>query len=249
VAVTAPSWVRGVLVFLATMAGGGAVAADMHSPIPIVVTAVAGAAVGMFVWKRDARRKPKPVAVAIAPELPEAYAARVTKLEERTRAIIAAAEQNRNFDGGLMRTELDELAQLVTGFRDIAAACARWERHLESTDFDELEADLRRHETDAERAVDGTQRDLARQNLRVLLARKDQLGEIRRKVAHAKGQLDLLENSFRLVTDEVLAMQSPTEIKGKLDELLAGVEAVRETTRDTAPRAAVQHLAAAQRMK
>ena len=245
---TAPSWVRGALVFLATMAGGGAIAADMHSPIPLAVTAVAGAAIAMFVWKRDRRAYAKKVVTPVADALPEAYAARVTKLEERTQAIIAAAEQNRNFDGGLMRAEVEELGQLVTGFRDIAAACVRWERHLASTDFDELEADLRRHETDAERALDDAQRDLARQNLRVLLGRKAQLAEIRRKVTHAKGQLDLLENSFRLVTDEVLAMQRPGEIKEKLDELLVGVEAVRETTRDTAQRAAVHHLAA-QRMK
>jgi hypothetical protein len=49
----------------------------------------------------------------------------------------------------------------------------------------------------------------------------------------ARGQLDLIENSFQLIADQIVTMQSPQELSGQLDELLNGVEAIRETARDT----------------
>jgi len=57
--------------------------------------------------------------------------------------------------------------------------------------------------------------------------------EIERYVSVAKGQLDLIENSFQLIADQIVTMQSPQELSGQLDELLDGVEAIRETSRDT----------------
>jgi hypothetical protein len=57
--------------------------------------------------------------------------------------------------------------------------------------------------------------------------------EIRRYLEVARGQLDLIENSFQLIADQIVTMQSPKELSGQLDELLDGVEAIRETVRDT----------------
>jgi hypothetical protein len=246
VALSARERLQLILLNLGLLGAGAAVAVDVGKPGPMLGFVMMASLFSFLFYRRKTRRE-KELAAAVKKAittdtdgLPEAYAARVTRLEERRKQILAAAEQNRNFDGGLMAAEVTELEQLVQGFRDLAAACARWERHLATTDFDELEAELRKHETDAERAIDPEQRELARRNLRVLMSRKEQLAHIRKKITHAQGQLDLLENSFRLIADEVLAMQDPGEIKAKLDELLAGVEAVRETTRDTGQRAAVR---------
>ena len=49
----------------------------------------------------------------------------------------------------------------------------------------------------------------------------------------ARGQLDLIENSFQLIADQIVTMQSPQELSGQLDELLDGVEAIRQTAQDT----------------
>ena len=38
-----------------------------------------------------------------------------------------------------------------------------------------------------------------------------------------RGQLDLIENSFQLIADQIVTMQSPHELTGQLDELLDGV--------------------------
>ncbi len=67
----------------------------------------------------------------------------------------------------------------------------------------------------------------------MLERRKAKYGEIRGYLSSARGQLELIENSFRLLADQIVTMQSPTELGGQLDELMDGVEAVRQTTRDT----------------
>ena len=76
-------------------------------------------------------------------------------------------------------------------------------------------------------------RTLAQKNMQVLLKRKDKYGEIRGYLSTARGQLELIENTFRLLADQIVTMRSPTELSGQLDELLDGVEAVRQTARET----------------
>ena len=63
--------------------------------------------------------------------------------------------------------------------------------------------------------------------------RKEKYGEIRGYLSSARGQMELIENTFRLLADQIVTMSSPTELGGQLDELLDGVEAVRQTTRET----------------
>ena len=75
--------------------------------------------------------------------------------------------------------------------------------------------------------------DLARKNLAIILKRQEKMKEIRRYLGVARGQLDLIENSFQLIADQIVTMQSPQELSGQLDELLDGVESIRQTAVDT----------------
>ena len=81
--------------------------------------------------------------------------------------------------------------------------------------------------------ADVEKRTLAQKNMAVLMKRKDKYGEIRGYLSTARGQLELMENTFRLLADQIVTMRSPTELSGQLDELLDGVEAVRQTARET----------------
>jgi hypothetical protein len=94
-------------------------------------------------------------------------------------------------------------------------------------------ADRAANDADAGDAGDQAARTIARRNLAVVVKRLDKLQEIRRYLTVAQGQLDLIENSFQLIADQIVTMQSPQELSGQLDELLDGVEAVRETSRET----------------
>jgi hypothetical protein len=44
--------------------------------------------------------------------------------------------------------------------------------------------------------------------------------------------MDLMENSFRLLGDEIVTMANPTELATRLDDLRVGVQAIRETTEE-----------------
>ena len=77
------------------------------------------------------------------------------------------------------------------------------------------------------------ERELAKKNAAVIDKRIEKLRDIRNYLGVARGQLDLIENTFQLLADQIVTMRSPQELGGQLDELLDGVEAVRQTTRET----------------
>lgn len=155
---------------------------------------------------------------------------RVARLEERRRDILRLSSENRNFEIAMLHAELGKLDEIVASFVEVAAGCVRWESYLGAVDWDDLESETRKFETDAERAVDEEQRKLAKKNLELILRRRDQLAEMRKKVVSARGQLDLIESTFRLIGNEIMLMRSTQELGGQLDDLLVGVEAVREMT-------------------
>ena len=74
---------------------------------------------------------------------------------------------------------------------------------------------------------------IARQNLAIILKRLEKMQEIKRYLTVARGQLDLIDNSFQLIADQIVTMQSPQQLSGQLDELLSGVESIRQSAVDT----------------
>lgn len=158
---------------------------------------------------------------------------RVENLVARQTDIHRLAAQNPSFTGDLLRTELTKTDRLVGAFIDMAMTSARYEAYLASVDVPALDAERAR----LERAVascedDDPQLDLLKKNLAIILKRQDKMREIRRYLDVARGQLDLLENSFQLIADQIVTMQSPQALSGQLDELLDGVETIRQTARE-----------------
>src|SRR5260370_1443523 len=142
-------------------------------------------------------------------------------------------KSNPAFTVELLRAELGKLDALVASFIELSVTCARYRDYLKAIDLDEMERDMRRYQQLAERASDPEARTLAQKNLQVLSKRKDKYAEIRSYLGSAWGQLELIENTLELLADQVVTMRSPTELSGQLDELMDGVEAVRQTTRET----------------
>ena len=159
---------------------------------------------------------------------------RVDKLVERQETIRSLAARNPSFTGDLLRNELSKTNRLVDAFVEMALNCARYEQYLASINPSELERDRDAYSDAARRGEPDDQRtQIARKNLDIVNKRLDRMAEIRRYLSVAKGQLDLIENSFQLIADQIMTMQSPKELSGQLDELLDGVEAIRETALDT----------------
>ena len=160
--------------------------------------------------------------------------ARVEELIARQHEINQLAAQNPSFTGELLRTELGKTDRLVEAFIDMAVTCARYEQYLESVDLSEMERSRQRWERVVQKGEKAdVETNIARKNLAVILKRLDKMKEIHRYLTVARGQLDLIENSFQLIADQIVTMQSPQELTGQLDELLDGVESIKQTAADT----------------
>jgi hypothetical protein len=165
--------------------------------------------------------------------LPEYERHRVIALEQKRASILGLCAQNQAFTADLLRGELEKLDQLTASFLDLMALTLRQHQYLQNVDFDDLERQIRRHEQTAETAENESVRGLSQKNLSVLMKRRDKLQEIRQLVATAMAQMELIENTFQLLGDQIVTMRSPKELGGQLDELIDGVEAVRTTARET----------------
>ena len=154
---------------------------------------------------------------------------RVTRLEQRRLEITARTKKSKVLTR-LLQAELGKLEKLVDDFLAMSLSRTRCESALRGTPLAELEAELRRCEDGAASALDPERRELARMNRDVLIARRDKLDELRAHVSRLRAQLDLIENTFKLVADEVREMEV-TQVMGggmsaKLEEVLDGVQIV-----------------------
>jgi len=165
--------------------------------------------------------------------LAEPDRARVTALIDRQKEIRRLAASNPSFTGELLRAELLKTDRLVDAFLDMAVTCTRYDEYLDSINLSVLDRDRARWEALVKSADDDPQTQVARKNLAIILKRIDKMKEIRRYLSVARGQLDLIENSFQLIADQIVTMQSPQELSGQLDELLDSVESIRQTAVDT----------------
>lgn len=167
-------------------------------------------------------------------DLPAYLKARVETLVQNQQRIHLLAEQNPSFGSELLIGELVKTRRLVESFIDMAIRSSRYEQYLESIDLRELERDRQRWESKIRTGKAGeADTELAKKNFAVILKRLDKIREIREYLGTARGQLDLIENSFKLIADQIVTMQSPGELSGQLDELLDGVQAIQDSSRDT----------------
>lgn len=167
-------------------------------------------------------------------DLDEETRERVLSLLARQLEINSLAARNPSFTGELLRTELTKTDRLVEAFMEMAATCSRYEAYLDSISASSLEKERRRWENVVKNQDEtGPETEIARKNLSVIMKRFDKMKEIHHYLRVARGQLDLIEHSFQLIADQIVTMQSPQELTGQLDELLDGVESIKQTAADT----------------
>lgn len=158
---------------------------------------------------------------------------RVSTLLEKERQIKELAAQNPSFTGDLLRNELAKTNNLVNSFIDLSINCSRYEKYLQTVNVVELQSQRNQYIRYIE-AIKGSKTDdaemqLLKKNLAVIEKRIERVDEINRYLKIAYGQLALIENSFQLIADQIITMQSPNELSGQLDELVDGVESVKAT--------------------
>lgn len=156
---------------------------------------------------------------------------RFRTLREQQARIFKLAVENPSLTTELISSELEKVGALLDDFLDLAVLCARSEQHLQTFDFKELQRTYEQYTAQLAAYPPGDRRrSVAQKNVDVLKKRRSRFDELQRLVQTSRGQMDLMENTFRLLADEILTMATPTELGTRLDELRIGVEAVRETT-------------------
>lgn len=211
----------------------GASALATGSWIPLLIAAGAEVA-----WLAVARRQLEPRRTLAAKgeqellrSLAEADRRRYLELEQLRNDVARLVRQNPSLASELLEDELPKLDHLVNAFLRLAADAARLEAL--STDLDALEADVRRQEKIVEKTTDADAKAVAAQNLELMQRRLEKAAETRRRVREMRGQLSLVENTVRLLRDQIATMQSPEELTHRLDDLVRSVEAIEVTQRET----------------
>lgn len=158
---------------------------------------------------------------------------RFLELDRLRQEIHGECAANPTLGMGMLRGELDKVDGLLASFLTLASRAARFEAHMEESDLAELEAELRRHEAVVEKAPDPETRHLAEKNRDVLRRRVEKAADLRRLVRTTRGQLNLFENTFRLLRDQIVTMQSPDELIAQLDELTQTIDTIAQSGRET----------------
>lgn len=141
-------------------------------------------------------------------------------------------EANPSLPAESLTRELASLARLPSQFLATAHEAARLERFVAQSDMNELERQARAQGLALEKLADPDARALAQKNLAVLDKRIERAKDVHKSLRVARGQLNLIENTVRLVRDQIVTMQSPRELAGQLDELSGSIDAMASARRE-----------------
>ena len=159
--------------------------------------------------------------------------ARLAQLCGHKQVIERLAKENPSLTVELLHDELAKLDELLDDFVELGVSAVRGEQHSATFDFAAMrrswqiyEHQLRNH------GAGDPRRDVAEKNLEVLRQRRRRFDDLCRTVQVARGQMELIEQTFRLLGDEIMTMASPHELGGRIEELRVAVDAVRETANE-----------------
>lgn len=131
--------------------------------------------------------------------------------------------------------QLRELETAWEAFVDLLDEYRRRKMHLRSINRQAVENQLRQAERTSSMADEAT-RPLHEKNVQILRRRLDTFDDIERSVKRVEAQLQMIENFFGLVNDQVVTMPGP-EYMSSLDfeTLISSIESTREMLQHTAP--------------
>lgn len=163
-------------------------------------------------------------------QLTPADSARLGQLSGQKQVIERLARDNPSLTVDLLTGELAQLDGLLDDFIGLGITASRAEQHASSFDFGAMRRSYSMYDQQLRAHRPGDpRRDVAEKNLAVLTQRRRRYDDLCRVSQVARGQMELIEQTFRLLGDEILSMGSPHELGGRLEELRVAVDAVRET--------------------
>jgi hypothetical protein len=159
--------------------------------------------------------------------------ARAAALRDQRGRIYQLAAENPSLTVELMQDELAKLDDLLEDFLELALVCARSENQLRSFDVPALQRSWQYYQDQVRRFPETDERrKVAEKNLEVIAQRKNRMDAMQKNLQTSRGHMDLMENSFRLLGDEIVTMADPSELAVRLDDLRVGVQAIRESSQE-----------------
>ena len=140
------------------------------------------------------------------------------------------AKENPSLTVDLLHSELAKLDELLDDFIELGVNATRAEQHTTTFDFVAMRRSWQTYEELLGKHPAGDpRREVAAKNMEVLRQRRARYEDLCRTIQVTRGQMELIEQTFRLLGDEIMTMASPRELGGRIDELRVAVDAVRET--------------------
>jgi hypothetical protein len=131
--------------------------------------------------------------------------------------------------------QLRELESTWEAFVDLLDEYRRRKNHLRMINRQTVENQLRQAERTAQFSDPAT-RSLHEKNVEILRRRLQTFDDIERSVKRVEAQLQMIENFFGLVNDQVVTMPTPEHILSlDFDSLLSSIEMTKEILQQTAP--------------
>ena len=131
--------------------------------------------------------------------------------------------------------QIRELEATWESFVDLLDEYRRRKNHLKSINRQAVENQLRTAQRTLQFAEAET-RPLHEKNVEILQRRLQTFDDIERSVKRVEAQLQMIENFFGLVNDQVVTMPSPEHILSMdFDSLLSSIEMTKEILQQTAP--------------
>jgi hypothetical protein len=131
--------------------------------------------------------------------------------------------------------QLRELESTWEAFVDLLDEYRRRKNHLRSINRQTVENQLRQAERTLQFAEAST-RPLHEKNVEILRRRLQTFDDIERSVKRVEAQLQMIENFFGLVNDQVVTMPTAEHILSlDFDSLLSSIEMTKEILQQTAP--------------
>lgn len=131
--------------------------------------------------------------------------------------------------------QVRELESTWEAFVDLLDEYRRRKNHLRTINRQAVENQLRQAERSMQFA-DAATRPLHEKNVELLRRRLQTFDDIERSVKRVEAQLQMIENFFGLVNDQVVTMPTPEHILSlDFDGLLSSIEMTKEILQQTAP--------------
>ena len=131
--------------------------------------------------------------------------------------------------------QLHELETAWEAFVDLLDEYRRRKMHLRSINRHAVENQVRQAERTSSQS-DETTKPLHDKNVEILRRRLNTFDDIERSVKRVEAQLQMIENFFGLVNDQVVTMPGPEYMSTlDFDTLISSIESTREMLQHTAP--------------